>query len=404
MSVGVDCGEAYAGVVGSSQRMELLVSGPGIHGATHAEESGDPGQVILGERAYPIAQDFFRLEGRLVIDNLGDDLGAYEVLQPKRKAGGSVFLSMDPVEVLQGLDAALSRVERLAPFLPEDMLAQMVNTDRHRRLESELRPVAVQFINVVGIEDLAVSHSPELATAVFQQYFVQIQEIIKKHEGIVSQIDAYSQGFFLLNTFGVPKTHEGTRRYAVSAALQMAKALEQVNQEFKLEKPIQQRGGITYGLIFSGEIGAQYRRESFVGGPAVNRAARLMSKAAFGQVILDSDIWAEIRGAFVGESLPAVHLKGIEGPVVIVNVRQVRRGTRLPILERPLLGREAEQRHLQEALENLTAAGQGSGWLISGESGIGKTSLIADLAGKAKEQGLTVLYGRCQPHRPMISQ
>jgi class 3 adenylate cyclase len=71
MSVGVDCGEAYAGVVGSSQRMELLVSGPGIHGATHAEESGDPGQVILGERAYPVAQDFFRLEGRLVIDIWG---------------------------------------------------------------------------------------------------------------------------------------------------------------------------------------------------------------------------------------------------------------------------------------------------------------------------------------------
>jgi class 3 adenylate cyclase len=119
--------------------------------------------------------------------------------------------------------------------------------------------------------------------------------------------------------------HEGTNRYAVSAALQLSRLLDQVNGEFNLEPPLQQRGGITQGLIFSGEIGAVYRRESVIAGPAVNRAARLMSKAQTGQIILDSDIWNEARAAFVGDPLPPVTLKGIQGQVVIVNVRGMAR-------------------------------------------------------------------------------
>ena len=125
ISVGVDTGAAYAGVVGARDRMELLVSGPGIHGATHAEERGHPGQVILGEKAKALAQAHLTLAGDVVIDNLGQTLGDYEAPQLRRKVGSSVFLSVDPAEVLPGLAGVLERINRLAPFLPEDMLAQL---------------------------------------------------------------------------------------------------------------------------------------------------------------------------------------------------------------------------------------------------------------------------------------
>ena len=130
-----------------------------------------------------------------------------------------------------------------------------------------------------------------------------------------------------------------------------------------------------------------------------------MSKAQPGQVILDSDIWEHASTAFVGESLPPVTLKGITGPVVIVNVREMRRGTRLQPLERPLLGREAEQARLATALDELLASSpsplqkvKGSAWLVSGETGLGKTALMSHLADLARQRGLTVLVGRCQPH------
>ena len=398
MSAGVECGTAYAAVVGAENRMELLISGPGIDGAMQAEPQAEPGRVAVGEQARDIAAPHFHFEGAQVVDDFGKALGDYEISLPARKRGSSVMFSAELTEILSTLQVELERVEKLAPFLPEDMLAHLVNTDRHRQLVSEFRPVAVQFIHLVGLEKLATSHSPQLATQIFQRYFVRAQEIVTQHEGVVSQIDAYDRGFFLLNTYGTPKAHEGTTRYAVSAALQLARLLEQVNREFALDVPLQQRGGITYGLVFNGEIGARYRRESVVAGPAVNRAARLMSKAEFGQVILDAEIWADVQTAFVGERLPAVSLKGIEGDVVIINVHEIRRGTRLQPLERPLVGRDSEQAALASVVNNLRQTHEGSAWTIMGETGIGKTALILDLAEKARRQNLTVLAGRCQPH------
>lgn len=399
MSAGVERGVVYAGIVGTDQRMELLVSGPGIHNAMTAEVQSSPGQVTLGPQAQAIAQPHFTMDGARVVDNLGEALGDYEIFMPTRKRGSSVVFGMDIPEVLDTLEASLKWVEHLAPFVPEDMLAHMVNTEqRVRKLVSEFRPVAVQFINIIGLEELAMRHGPDIATQVFQHYFVNAQQIIARHEGIISQVDAYAQGFFLVNTFGTPKAHEGTTRYAVSAALQLDKLLHQINDDFQLDPPLQQRGGITYGLVFNGEIGAKYRRESVVAGPAVNRAARLMSKAKAGQVILDAQIWEETQSAFVGERLPPVELKGIDGQVVIINVHEVRLGTRLQPLERPLLGRQPEQAQLEQAIFNLLQPQTGSACMITGETGIGKTSLILDLASKAKRHNLALLAGRCQPH------
>lgn len=407
MRIGIEQGLAYAGVVGTKQRMELLVSGPGIDQAMLAEGQAQPGQVRLGPQAAKLAGPHFTMDGATVVDDLGQTLGDYEVRLPKRRRARSVVMSTDISELLTALDVTLKRVERLAPFLPEDLLAGLVNTDRRRKLDMEFRPVAVQFINLLGLEELALKRGVEIATTVFQRYFVRAQEVVNQHEGVVSQIDAYPGGFFLLNTFGTPKVHEGITRYSVSAALQLAQVLADLNREFALDPPLKQRGGITYGRTFNGEIGANYRREAVIAGPSVNRASRLMSQAAPGQVILDGDIWSQTQEAFIGEHLSPVSLKGIDGPVVIVNVSDVRWGTQLSLPKQPLLGREIEQTYLLKALASLSKEGASHinwinrpnrAWLISGETGIGKTTLVSSVAHQAKKQAIKVLVGRCQPH------
>lgn len=400
ISIGLEHGPAYAGVVGTNTRMELLISGPATGGATRAEKKAESGQVRLGPQAQAIAMNHFTLAESVVIDDLGDDLGDFEISPPVRKPGRSVLFSTEPGEILNVVEASLQRIERLGPFVPEDMLAHLVNSEGRRQLRSEFRPVATQFIYISGLEELALARGPEFATDVFERFFIRAQEIVTRHEGVISQIDAFNDNFILLNTFGVPKMHEGTKRSAVSAALQLARALAQVNRHFELDTPLQMSSGITHGLTFNGEIGAKYRRESVIAGPAVNRAARLMVEAKSGQVILDADIWAGVQHAFAGEQLPSVRLKGIEGEVVIVNVRQVRLGTRLRPLERPLVGRKPEQAWLAQALAGLLhpASPRGSAWLVSGETGLGKSSLLADLADTARQRGVEIFIGRCQPH------
>ncbi|MEZ4571441.1 MAG: AAA family ATPase [Thermomicrobiales bacterium] len=59
-----------------------------------------------------------------------------------------------------------------------------------------------------------------------------------------------------------------------------------------------------------------------------------------------------------------------------------------------LVGRAAEQKRLLQALDRLIS-GAGSLVLVSGEAGIGKTTLVEDVAGAATERGSLVLSGHC---------
>ncbi len=60
----------------------------------------------------------------------------------------------------------------------------------------------------------------------------------------------------------------------------------------------------------------------------------------------------------------------------------------------PIFGREREQSRLRELLDQAIS-GQGSLVLVSGEAGIGKTTLVTDLTRQAEDDGVLVLSGGC---------
>ena len=66
----------------------------------------------------------------------------------------------------------------------------------------------------------------------------------------------------------------------------------------------------------------------------------------------------------------------------------------MPLHQTTLVGREREQEQLS-ALLGAAVAGSGRLVLISGEAGIGKTTLVRDLVTRARERGALVLSGAC---------
>jgi len=395
MSAGIERGEAFAAIVGTRRRMELLVSGGPVQGATKAEGEANPGQVVAAPGILQFLDaDEFRLRKNVVEPTRGDTLGEYETPPPIRRRGRlSAIFSRRLPDLLQQLQQTLTEVERLVPFIPADLFTQIISGEDVRQHP----PVAVQFVNLQGVEDLALGPAgPDLATAVLQRYFVQAQEIVGEREGIVSQVDPYASGFTLLNPFGAPTHHEGVPRLAASAALELGRALERINQEYALNTPLTQRIGLTYDRIFTGEIGYRHRREYVVAGPAVNLAARLMSKAEAGQIVLDPATWEAVQRDFLSTALPPIPLKGIPEPVPRYALRRIRRGRGLHLADYPLIGRDREwdllQRYYSEAL-----AGQGRAVALLGDTGAGKSRLVTALTEFAAEQGTTVLYGRCRP-------
>lgn len=67
---------------------------------------------------------------------------------------------------------------------------------------------------------------------------------------------------------------------------------------------------------------------------------------------------------------------------------------REPARGRPITGRDRELATLQAALEEA-AAGRGRTVLVTGEAGIGKTTLIETFTGAAKDQDARVVWGHC---------
>ncbi len=395
MSAGVERGKAFAAVVGSRQRMEFLISGGPVQGAMQAESAAEPSQVFAGPGLLPFLRpEEFMLQGSVVAGIQGGELGDYEAIPPERRQGRiSALFSRHVLDLIGYLGDALAKLEALAPFIPPDLFVQIARKEDIRQHP----PVAIQFVNVMGIEDLALGPAgPEKAAAVLQHYFAQACEIVSDREGIISQVDPYARGFTLLNPFGAPTHHEGVPRLAASAALELAQALEHVNQEFKLDPPLTQRIGLTYDRIFTGEIGYRHRREYVVAGPGVNLAARLMSKAEPGQIVLDPLAWDAVREDFVADALTPIALKGIAQPVPRFALRGLFKGEGLHLTDYPLVGQREELTKLKQAIEQ-TAAGQGRTLALVGEAGAGKSRLIAAVIEQATQHGMAVLTGRCQP-------
>ena len=146
--------------------------------------------------------------------------------------------------------------------------------------------------------------------------------------------------------------------------------------------------------------------EGYVG-LTVHEAARIMTAAHGGQVLLSADTASLVPSVSTWNLGPFL-LKDIEGPVELHQLRHDDLQTNFPAVRARAAGRRAfpdelaaevfvgrtlELQWLQESWHQARS-GFLSAVLVGGEAGIGKTSLVGRLAAGVYAEGATVLYGR----------
>ena len=152
-------------------------------------------------------------------------------------------------------------------------------------------------------------------------------------------------------------------------------------------------------------------------GRSVVEAARLCASCEGGDILATDMVrlLAQSRGGFEFELVGDLDLKGLDEPVRVQRVRWEPLTTadhpvmplqpRVASLAAPrYVGRVHEHDVLDHALKEA-CAGTRRAVLLSGEAGIGKTTLAARVAAKASKAGVSVLYGRCDedlfvPYQP----
>lgn len=142
-------------------------------------------------------------------------------------------------------------------------------------LGGETREVTVLFCDIRSFTAMSEKMAAAEVVSLLNRYFTALGKCITNHHGIINKYI----GDAIMAIFGAPVASQNSAEDAFAAALDMRKALEEVNKAFEAEGLPQLKFGIGIhtGPVFAGTIGAENRMEYTVIGDTVNTASRLES-------------------------------------------------------------------------------------------------------------------------------
>ena len=246
--------------------------------------------------------------------------------------------------------------------------------------------VIALFTDIVGSTELSVSRSPEQADEVRRRHFSVLRRAIAANEGR----EAKNLGDGLMVVFD-----SASSAIACAVAMQQAVAAES------------ERGGIALAIRVGISGGEVTREGDDYFGDAIVEAARLCGACDAGQ-ILASDVVRLIAGRRITHEVRSVGqlaLKGLPEPLAAVEVLWEPIDDALvpdvvPLPHRlvapkgaEFAGRRAELATLVESLTREKASARPSVVLVTGEAGLGKTTLAFEAARDAHANGACVLFG-----------
>jgi class 3 adenylate cyclase/tetratricopeptide (TPR) repeat protein len=367
IKVGLGAGPVLLSIMGDPAiRLQPVLTGQALDRAAAAEHQAHSGEVIV--------------DGGLLKHGL-----AAQVLE--RRGGWHVVCGLRqgvrPVRPSPPGDVQHGAASRLAPFF-HPVIAERLHSGRHE-LFNEHRQVTSVFI---GLPDLAADDPRAVAS--LQRHVAVAVRVIDRYGGHLRQVASGDKGCLLVAFFGAPVSHEDDEERAVRCCLEL---LQLPGGPF--------RAGVTSGSVYCGEIGSDIRREYAVIGDSVNLAARLMEAATPGQLLIDQSTHERVRETVIQDGLKPMAVKGKVGRIETWAVRAMRDQPQgrppNPVTAQALLGRSAAVARARTLVERALA-GEGQVVCLSGNAGIGKSRLAAEVLGMAEGLGFVVYGGACRSH------
>lgn len=285
----------------------------------------------------------------------------------------------------------------------EDILKTWVHPTVYQRTRTEgeaflteLRPVVALFARFQGI----AFDTDDAAGEKLDHFIARAQQVLARYDGALLELTIGDKGSYFYATFGAPHTHEDDARRAVFAA----RELFPLCSELGFIEPLQI--GISQGVMRVGAYGGSTRRTYGAQGDEVNLAARLMTEAAPGTVLVSGRIQKIIANEFDLEPLPPIRLKGKSEPLLPFVVQGLRETRQQQLQEAyyalPMIGREHEFALIQEKLEQARG-GQGQIVGIVARAGMGKSRLTAEIIRAVRRRHESSYGGECQSFGANIS-
>jgi class 3 adenylate cyclase/tetratricopeptide (TPR) repeat protein len=267
-----------------------------------------------------------------------------------------------------------------------------------RRAAEERKVVSVLFVDLVGFTATSEKADPEDVRARLRPYHARVKQEIERFGGTVEKF----VGDAVMAVFGAPVSHEDDAERAVSAALRILGAIDELNAEHPdLELAV--RGAVNSGEAMVTLSARPAEGEGMVAGDVVNTAARLQQHAPVGGIVVGEGTYRVTRELFEYEPLEPVTAKGKGEALQLWHATAPRRRFGVdvePIVQTPLIGRDDDLALLQSTYARTLRDASTQLLTITGEPGVGKTRLTAEFRRWVDDQPEIVFWrqGRSLPY------
>jgi class 3 adenylate cyclase/tetratricopeptide (TPR) repeat protein len=258
-------------------------------------------------------------------------------------------------------------------------------------IDSERKHVTVIFSDISGYTAMTEKLDPEEVKEITGRVFGEISKIVATYEGFIEKFI----GDAVMALFGVPQSHEDDPVRAIRAAREIHEVVSSLSPDYekRIGRPLAMHTGIYTGLVVTGEVNLEKGTHGVVG-DTVNTAARLSGLAKPGEIVVGHDTYQRVKGHFNFEPLAPVTVKGKSEPVQVYRLTGTKESPERSIgISSPLVGREKELNRLELQIHRLIN-GTGGIVTITGEAGIGKSRLMAELHRSAAVKKTMFLEGR----------
>jgi class 3 adenylate cyclase/tetratricopeptide (TPR) repeat protein len=258
-------------------------------------------------------------------------------------------------------------------------------------IEGERKEITVLFADTVGLTELAEHLDPEQAMARLDGVFKLMRASVRRFGGLDR---AHGDGIIAL--FGAPLADQDHAARACFAALAMQRAVAHL-----AEDGVTIRVGVHSGPAVVRSVRTELAAYFDAVGDTVHLAARMETAAAPGTIRITGDTHRLAKDFVVAHRIGVVPVRGMrEG---VEQFELVDRTSLRTLWERraasrftPFVARQAELAALRAAAA-AAAAGAGKLFLISGDSGSGKSRLVHEFARGLETGAWTVLRSGAMP-------
>ena len=348
VSVGVHTGAATAVLAGTSRRM-LFFCGPDVSLVTTLQGAAGANEILVSPE----------VAARLPRSALGAVNGPGTVLRGTPATTPTRRVERSPAD----------DVVEAAALLGPDVLELLRSGDRG----GDHRTVSIGFVRVPGTDTLLAAEGPGGLHVALTEVVDLVGRINTEESIELLDADVGVNAVKLMIASGAPRAVEHDEEHLISG---LWRTIEESGRPLA--------AGAQRGDVFGGLLGVEGRRGYTLMGDPVNVAARALSLAGDGELVVGEGLEVSSRTFVEATSLGPKALKNRSQPVEMWRVTAVhrrvvrRRGTAVSVAARP-----AETTRLRTAWKRTVDDGRGGTVLLAGDAGMGASDLIADLVDTA---------------------